>query len=125
MKKIMEISKKISHTVPYRVLHERSAKQYQQIVLAKIRKNFMSSWLPSLKLKGLLAPKIFKFRKNLYVNLRLLKDYGLILSIMTNKKAYVCICFIFKIGGAASTRIYFPILVHALKCMNRRAYVCV
>ncbi len=29
-----------------RVLCERPAKQYQQIVLEKIRKNFMSSWLP-------------------------------------------------------------------------------
>ncbi len=47
----------------YRVLCERSAKQYQQTVLEKIRKNLMSSWLPFLKLKGLLASEISKFTK--------------------------------------------------------------
>ncbi len=88
----------------------------------------MSSWLPFLKLKGLLAPEIFKFtkirkfQKNLFANLRLLNDYGLIISIKTNKKAYVCVCFIFKIGDATSMRIHFPILVHALKWESR--FVC-
>ncbi len=84
--------------------------------------------------------------------MRLLNDYGLIISIKTNKVAYVCVCFIFKIGDATSTRIYFPISVQAsgkkipvllvspiLKIkayepisffvypikMNRKAYVCV
>ncbi len=48
----------------YRVLHEWSARQYQQIVLEKTKnKNFLSSWLPFLKLKGLLAPEISKFTK--------------------------------------------------------------
>ncbi len=42
---------------------ERSAKEYRQIVLKRIRKNLMSSWLPFLKLKGLLAPEIHKFTK--------------------------------------------------------------
>ncbi len=32
-----------------------------------------------------------------------------------NKKAYVYVCFIFKIGDATSTRIYFSILAYALK----------
>ncbi len=69
----------------------------------------MSSWLPFLKLKGLLAPeiskftKIRKFQKNLYANLRLQNDYGLIMSIKMNKNAYVRVCFIFKIGDATST----------------------
>ncbi len=81
----------------------------------------MSSWLPFLKLKRLLAPEIYKFtkictfQKSLYANLRLLNDYGLIISIKTNKKAYVCVCFIRKIGDATSTRIYFPISVYTLK----------
>ncbi len=111
----------------YRVLLERSAEQYQQIVLQKIRKNLMSSWLPFLKLKGLLAPeickftKIRKFKKNLYVNLKLLNDYGMIISIKMNKKAYMCVYFIFKIRDATSTRICFPILVHALKWESRFA----
>ncbi len=87
----------------------------------KKKKNLMSSWLAFLKLKGLLASeiskftKICKFQKNLYANLRLLNDYGLIISIKTKKKAYVCVCFIFKIGDATSARIYFTILVHGLK----------
>ncbi len=107
--------------VIYRVLHERSAKQYQQIVLKKIRIKFVLSWLPFLKLKGLLTPEISKFTKickfhnNLYANLKLLNDYGLIISIKTDKKAYVCMCFIFKIGDATSMQIYLPILVHLLK----------
>ncbi len=48
----------------------------------------------SSKLKGLLAPEISKFMKirklqnNLYAKSRLLNDYGLIISIKTNKKAY-------------------------------------
>ncbi len=52
----------------------------------------MSSWLLFLKLKRLLAPeiskftKIHKFQKHLYANLRLLNDYGLIISVKTNKK---------------------------------------
>ncbi len=60
----------------------------------------MSSWLPFLKLKGLLAPEISKFTKirkfqnNLIANLRLLNDYGLIISIKTNKKAYDFPCFV-------------------------------
>ncbi len=68
----------------------------------------MLIWLPFLKLKGLLAPEIFQFTKfrkfqtNLYENLRFLNDYGLIISIKTNKKAYVCVCFIFKTGDATS-----------------------
>ncbi len=80
----------------------------------------MSSWLPFLKSKRLLAPeiseftKIRKFQKNLYANLRLLNDYGLIISTKTNKQAYVCIRFIFKTEDATNIRIYFPILVHAL-----------
>ncbi len=79
----------------------------------------MSSLLPFLKLKGLLAPKISKFtkickfQKKLYANLRLLKDYGLVIPIKMNRKVYVCVCFIFKIGNAISTQIYFPISVHA------------
>ncbi len=32
-----------------------------------------------------------------------------------DKKAYVCVCFIFKIGNARSTRIYFPISAYVLK----------
>ncbi len=77
------------------MLRERSAEQYQQIVLEKKEKKFMSSWLPFLKLKGLLAPEISKFTKirkfqtNFYANLRLLNDYGLIISIKTNEKVYV------------------------------------
>ncbi len=69
----------------YRVLCERSAKQYQQRVLEKMRKNLISSWLPFLKLKELLSPeiskftKICKFQKNWYANLRLLNDYALII----------------------------------------------
>ncbi len=57
----------------------------------------MLSWLSFLKLKGQLAPKISKitkirkFQKNLFVNLRLLNDYELMISIKTNKKSYVCI----------------------------------
>ncbi len=61
----------------------------------------MSSWLPFLKLKGLLAPeiskftKICKFQKNLYANLRLLNDHELIISVKTNKKAYrVCMLYL-------------------------------
>ncbi len=84
-----------------------SAKQYQQIVLEKLRKNPTSSWLPFLKLKGLLASEISKFtkmcifQKNLFANLRLLNDNGLIISIKRTKKL-ACVCFIFKIGDAAS-----------------------
>ncbi len=52
----------------YRVLCERSAKQYQQIVLEKIRKNLVSSWCPFLKLKGLLAPETSEFTK--FVNFK-------------------------------------------------------
>ncbi len=106
----------------------RSVKQYQQIVLEKIRKNPMSSWLPFLKLKGLLAPEIFKltiirkFQKNVFSNLRLLNNYGLIISIKTNEKAFMCVCFIFKIGDATSKRICFPILLRALKWESR--FVC-
>ncbi len=44
--------------------------------------------------------KILKFQKNLYANLRLLNDYGLIIPIKTNKTAYVCLCYE---GGAIST----------------------
>ncbi len=98
------------------------------------RKRCMLSSFPFLKLKGLLAPKISKFtkickfQKKLYANLRLLNDYGLIISIQANKEACVCVCvcvcvcFIFKIGDATSTRIYFPILVHELKQESR--FVC-
>ncbi len=70
----------------YRVLRERSAKQYQQIVLEKIRKNLVKL-VPFLKFKRLLAPeisqftKVHKFQENFYANLRLLNDYGLIISI--------------------------------------------
>ncbi len=55
----------------------------------------MLSWLSFLKLKELLAhgisrfTKICKFQKNLYANLRFLNNYGLIISVKTNKKAYV------------------------------------
>ncbi len=59
--------------------------------------------------------KICKLKKNLFANLRSPNDYGLIISIKANKKAYVCVCFIFEIGGATSTWIYFPISVHTLK----------
>ncbi len=115
---------------------ERCDKIDQQIVLEKI-KNLMLSWLPFLKLKGLLAaenPNFQKFvylKNTLYANLRSLNDYGLIISIKANKKAYVCICFILKIGDATSTRIYFPISVHHISVFvypikkNRKAYVCV
>ncbi len=90
----------------------------------------MSSWLPFLKLKGLLAPEITKFtnickfQKNLYANLRLLNDYGLIISIKTNKKAHVCVFFIFKIGDATSTR---SLLSHLSACtkMGKQVYVLV
>ncbi len=57
--------------------------------------------------------------------MRLLNDYGMIISIETNKKAYVCVCSIVKIGDATSTRIYFPILVRALKWESRFTYVLV
>ncbi len=79
----------------------------------------MSSRLPFLKLKSLLAPKISKFtktrkfQKKLYANWRLLNDYELIISIKTNKKGYVGVSCIFKIGDVTSTLIYFPISVHA------------
>ncbi len=52
----------------------------------------MSSWLPFVKLKALLALEIFKFtkickfQKNLFASLRLLNDYGLIISIKTTEK---------------------------------------
>ncbi len=84
----------------------------------------MSSWFPFLKSKGywlLKYPKIRKFQKNLFANLRLLNDYELIISIKMNKKAYMCVCFIFKIGDATSMRIYFSILVHTLKWESRFA----
>ncbi len=58
--------------------------------------------------------------KKLYVNLRLLNDYRLIILIKMNKKAYMWVCFIFKIGDAISMRIYFP-TVHALKRKSRFA----
>ncbi len=38
--------------IELRVLREKSARQYQQMVFEKIRKNFMPSWLPFFKLKG-------------------------------------------------------------------------
>ncbi len=41
----------------------------------------------------------------------------------TNKIAYVCVCFIFKIGDATSMRIYFSISVHALKCGRTKFWV--
>ncbi len=41
----------------YRELRERCEKIDQQIVLKKIRKNLMLSWLPFLKLNGLLGPE--------------------------------------------------------------------
>ncbi len=70
------------------------------------------------KLKELLAPEISKFtkliklQKNLSANWKLLNDFRLIILIKTNKKAYERLCFIFKIGDATSTWIYFSILVH-------------
>ncbi len=54
-----------------------------------------------------------------YVYAALLNDYGLIIPIKTNKDAYACVCFIFKIEDATNTRIYFPILVHTLKWESR------
>ncbi len=59
---------------------------------------------PIVKIEGLLAAEIFKvtkirkFQKNVYANLKLLNDYGLMILIRANKKAYVCVCSIFKIG---------------------------
>ncbi len=87
----------------------------------------MATYGLASKLKGLLAPeiskftKIHEFQKNVYAKLRLLSDYELIIPIKTNKKAYVCICFIFKIGDATSTRIYFPILLHQNGKIDLRA----
>ncbi len=91
----------------------------------KNKKNVMSSYLPFLELKGILAleiskfTKIRKFQKNLYANLRLLNDYGLIISSKRNKKVYMWVCFIFKIRDATSTRICFFILMRALKSESR------
>ncbi len=91
------------------MLRERSVKQYQQIILEKIRKKLYVKWVVILEIEGLPASeiskftKICKFQKNSYANLRLLNDYGLIISIKTNKRAYVCVCFIFKIGDATNT----------------------
>ncbi len=85
----------------------------------------MLSWFTFLKLKELLAPenpnlqKFVNKIKKLYANLRSLNDFGLIISIKANKKGYVCVCFISKIGDATSTQIYFPIFVHALEWESR------
>ncbi len=69
--------------------------------------------------------KIREFQTNVYANLRLLNDYGLIISIRTNKIAYVCVYFIFKIGDATRAWIYFPILARTLKWFfwNLRIFV--
>ncbi len=64
--------------------------------------------------------KICELKKKLFANLKSLNDYGLIISIQSNKKAYVCVCFIFKIGNATSMRIYFPISMHALVVRGAR-----
>ncbi len=69
----------------------------------------MSTYGALSKLKGLLA--IRKFQKHLYANLRILNDYGLIMPIKTNEKAYMRVYFIFKIGDVTSMRIYFLISV--------------
>ncbi len=47
-----------------------------------------------VKIEGLLAPKYPNLPNNLYANLRLLNDYGLIIPIKANKKARtrVCVC---------------------------------
>ncbi len=64
----------------YRVLCERSAKQYQQIVQEKIRKKLYVKLVAILENERLLASeiskftKIRKFQKNLFANLRLLND---------------------------------------------------
>ncbi len=42
--------------------------------------------------------------------------------IKTNRKAYVCVCYIFKIGDATSTQICFPVSAHALKWESK--FVC-
>ncbi len=65
--------------------------------------------------------KLRKFQKNLYANLKLLNYYGSIIPIKTNKKAYVRVCFIFKIGDTTRIQIHFPSLVHALKWERRIA----
>ncbi len=81
----------------------------------------MSTYGLSSELKRLLAPeiskftKLCKFKKNVYANLKLLNDYGLIILNKPNKKAYAHVYFIFKIGDATSAQIYFPISEHALK----------
>ncbi len=82
----------------------RSTKEYQQIVLEKLRKNLTSSWLSFLKLKRLLAPeiskftKIRKFQKNLFVNLRLLNDHGLIISLRRTRKLMCAYALSSKLG---------------------------
>ncbi len=82
--------------VLYRVLCERSAKQYQQMVIKNLKK-FYVKLVAIFEIEGLLAleiskfTKICKFQKKLYAHLRLLNDCGLIISIKTNKKTYVCV----------------------------------
>ncbi len=93
----------------------------------KTKKGISSYYGLSPKLKGLLAleiskfTKICKFQKNLYANLKLLNDYGWIILIKTNKKAYVCVCFIFKIGDPQVRESAFPFY-----CVrwNRKLYLC-
>ncbi len=92
--------------------------------LIETKKKLMSTYGLSSKLKWLLAHeiskfmKIRKFQKKLYANLRLLNVYELIIS-KTNKKAYVVVCSIFKIGDAISTQTYyFPIFSAPFHCMH-------
>ncbi len=98
----------------YGVLRERSAKQYQQIVLEKIRKKLYAKLVAILEIGGATGSWNIQIYKNSLINLQLLNDDRLIILIKTNKKAYVRVCCIFKIGDATSTRIYFPISIHAL-----------
>ncbi len=74
----------------------------------------MSSWLSFLKLKGLLAleiskfTKICKFQKNVYTNLRLLNDYGLIIPIKTNKKLMRAYALSSKLETLQTRKSAFP-----------------
>ncbi len=80
------------------------------------KKAYVHKW-PIIKIEGATS----SWHMQIYENLWLLNDCGLLISIEMNKKAFVCVYFIFKIGDARNTQIYFPILVHALKWERRFA----
>ncbi len=92
-------------------------------VTQKLNFHFSSDFWTTLygllsKLKRLLAHEIskimnfHKLQKTLYVNLRLLRDCGLIIPTRTNKKAYMYVWFILKTEDTTSSQTYFPIPAH-------------